>query len=82
MTDGPLRRLLGVVRRTAESADGPPADERLLERFAVARDEAAFELLVWRHGAMVLGDTYATSVIDRRTRISYRSLSRLALSSG
>src|SRR5262249_17520554 len=31
----------------------PDAD--LLERFLRQRDEAAFELLVWRHGKMVLG---------------------------
>jgi RNA polymerase sigma factor (sigma-70 family) len=30
-------------------------DATLLERFAADRDEAAFELLVWRHGPMVLG---------------------------
>jgi RNA polymerase sigma factor (sigma-70 family) len=29
-------------------------DAELLKRFAQARDEAAFELLVWRHGPMVL----------------------------
>src|SRR5207253_10234747 len=28
---------------------------QLLERFARERDQAAFEVLVWRHGAMVLG---------------------------
>jgi RNA polymerase sigma factor (sigma-70 family) len=31
------------------------ADAQLLERFLHGRDEAAFELLVWRHGPMVLG---------------------------
>src|SRR5437870_178675 len=55
MTDGPLRRLLGVVRRVAAPDGGPPSDQQLLERFAAAGDEAAFELLVWRHGTMVLG---------------------------
>jgi RNA polymerase sigma factor (sigma-70 family) len=54
MTDRPFRRLLGLVRRAAD-ADGPAPDERLLERFAAERDEAAFEVLVWRHGPMVLG---------------------------
>ena len=29
-------------------------DALLLERFVAQRDEAAFELLVWRHGRMVL----------------------------
>src|SRR5262249_11092076 len=31
------------------------SDTQLLERFVRRRDEAAFELLVWRHGKMVLG---------------------------
>ena len=35
------------------SADGP-TDADLLGRFADRRDQAAFELLVWRHAAMVL----------------------------
>src|SRR5947209_3718483 len=30
-------------------------DAQLLERYARLRDESAFELLVWRHGAMVHG---------------------------
>ncbi|HZY87807.1 MAG TPA: RNA polymerase sigma factor, partial [Gemmataceae bacterium] len=46
-----IRHLLHVV--------GPPSagglsDAQLLERFVCGRDEAAFEVLVWRHGAMVL----------------------------
>src|SRR5204862_6148019 len=32
-----------------------PTDGALLERFIAARDEAAFEALVQRHGPMVLG---------------------------
>jgi len=44
-----LRRL--VVRQ----GDGGLSDAQLLERFARERDQAAFEVLVWRHGAMVLG---------------------------
>src|SRR6478672_9492509 len=40
------------------AATGPdtsgPADADLLARFARERDEAAFELLVWRHAGMVL----------------------------
>src|SRR5262249_34923091 len=31
------------------------SDGQLLERFVTRHDEAAFEVLVWRHGAMVLG---------------------------
>src|SRR4051794_23328324 len=48
----------GVVRylrlvATRDSAGVP--DVELLARFARRRDEAAFELLVWRHGGLVLG---------------------------
>lgn len=51
-------RLAGVltqVRRVVDS-QGPdsPTDGELLARFVAARDQAAFELLVWRHGTMVL----------------------------
>ena len=56
-TDMPGIRLAALVRKLRR--DGPPdvggsSDADLLARFAAARDEAAFELLVWRHGAMVL----------------------------
>ena len=51
MTTGPLRRLLGLARRAADPTD----DAGLLARFAAAGDADAFELLVWRHGGMVLG---------------------------
>src|SRR5438105_9235993 len=51
MTHGPLRRLLGLARRAADPTD----DAGLLARFAATADADAFELLVWRHGGMVLG---------------------------
>jgi RNA polymerase sigma factor (sigma-70 family) len=43
-----LRRLIGCPGAAGVS------DRQLLERFLTARDDAAFELLVWRHGPMVL----------------------------
>jgi RNA polymerase sigma factor (sigma-70 family) len=46
-----LRRLRRVVLL---SSAGGPSDSELLQRFIQGRDEEAFELLVWRHGAMVL----------------------------
>src|SRR4051794_23983782 len=59
MAGEPLRNVLLHVRRVAgpPPCGQPPAgllDEDLLARFAVARDEAAFELLLRRHGGMVL----------------------------
>jgi RNA polymerase sigma factor (sigma-70 family) len=51
----PLPELAAALTRLVDpSAPGVP-DAELLRRFAEARDEAAFELLVWRHGGMVLG---------------------------
>jgi RND family efflux transporter MFP subunit len=55
MAQEPLHRL---IRSLGPLAAGPPSglsDAQLLERFAAARDEAAFELLLWRHGPAVLG---------------------------
>ncbi len=46
-----------VLRYLRQSLGAPPAgavsDAELLARFAGGRDEAAFELLLWRHGGMV-----------------------------
>src|SRR4051812_37360866 len=44
----PLRRL--ISRQTGSSL----TDAQLLDNFVTRRDEASFEVLVWRHGAMVL----------------------------
>ena len=46
--------LLRLAARSAGRADDP-TDDRLLDRFVAGRDEAAFALLVARHGPMVLG---------------------------
>ncbi len=49
-----LAALVRQLRRDAAPDSGGCPDADLLARFATTRDEAAFELLVWRHGAMVL----------------------------
>jgi RNA polymerase sigma factor (sigma-70 family) len=56
MADQRLGTLIRHLRRTV-APPGPvgPRDAQLLERFLRDRDEAAFELLLWRHGPMVLG---------------------------
>ncbi len=51
-----LRALLRRVRgRMGPAGKGGVSDAALLGRFVGGHDEAAFELLVWRHGPMVLG---------------------------
>jgi RNA polymerase sigma factor (sigma-70 family) len=47
-------RLSTLVRRARRDAPAGDSDADLLARFARTGDASAFELLVWRHGAMVL----------------------------
>jgi RNA polymerase sigma factor (sigma-70 family) len=55
MPHGTLPNVLRFLRRTAAPRDAESvADAELLERFLNRRDEAAFELLVWRHSKTVL----------------------------
>jgi RNA polymerase sigma factor (sigma-70 family) len=49
MAETPVRALLHSLRRAGLT------DAQLLERFVTQQDEAAFEVLLWRHSAMVLG---------------------------
>jgi DNA-directed RNA polymerase specialized sigma24 family protein len=50
--DGVVRQLRRVVLQVEDAERG---DSELLERFLADRDERAFELLIRRHGPMVLG---------------------------
>jgi RND family efflux transporter MFP subunit len=50
-----MARVLDQLLRTAAPGDGGLSDAQLLERYAVGADEAAFELLVWRHRRLVFG---------------------------
>src|SRR6266851_6614726 len=47
--------LHGLIRRFRSGANSPSenTDAELLARFVARREEDAFELLVWRHAAMV-----------------------------
>src|SRR3954469_22738394 len=50
------RAPIGVaLRQLRARARAGPTDKQLLERFAAAGDEAAFEALVERHGRLVWG---------------------------
>ena len=56
MLTRPLHTILRHIRSLFHpQAPGTVTDGQLLERFVERKDEAAFELLVWRHGPMVLG---------------------------
>ncbi len=54
MSGVPLRTVLDHLRAAVRSGeDAALTDAELVRRFAISRDPAAFELLFWRHGAMV-----------------------------
>src|SRR5207244_12309602 len=54
MTSTALRTIIHHLHRLVGARpSGGLADAELLERFQSQRDEAAFEVLVWRHGPMV-----------------------------
>lgn len=53
MTNGKLAAALQWVRQTASA--GGVSDSELLQRFVAGGDEAAFELLLWRHQRLVFG---------------------------
>jgi RNA polymerase sigma factor (sigma-70 family) len=55
MASGDLRTGLRQLRRALAASGAGLTDGELLGRFVAARDEAAFEALVYRHGPMVLG---------------------------
>jgi RNA polymerase sigma factor (sigma-70 family) len=55
MTQEPFRSLLRGLRRLGDRPGGALTDAQVLDRFVRCRDEAAFEVLVWRHGPLVLG---------------------------
>jgi RNA polymerase sigma factor (sigma-70 family) len=55
MANGQLRGAIGELRRLFGGRGGSTlTDAQLLEAFLSHRDQASFEVLVWRHGSMVL----------------------------
>jgi RNA polymerase sigma factor (sigma-70 family) len=58
MATGPRPSLASYIRalaRPGQAGGHGLSDAELLDRFVTGQDEAAFEVLVWRHGGMVLG---------------------------
>src|SRR5215203_5417405 len=55
MSTESLQALLRSLRQAAGLRADAPGDAALLDRWLLQRDELAFEVLVWRHGPMVLG---------------------------
>ena len=54
MPETPLLKTVRQMRRSLGRADvSGLTDAQLVERFAAQHDEAAFELLVWRHQQLV-----------------------------
>ena len=54
MGSSSLASFIGRLRRLVEPRGGGLDDAELLERFVRQRDEAAFEVLLWRYGPLVL----------------------------
>jgi RNA polymerase sigma factor (sigma-70 family) len=56
VANGQLRTVIRYLRRVGSAQHaGKLTDTQLLERFVRERDQAAFEVLVWRHAALVFG---------------------------
>jgi membrane fusion protein, heavy metal efflux system len=55
MANPQLHWFVRRLRHTLGPESGGMTDGQLLERFVSSRDEPAFEVLMWRHGPMVLG---------------------------
>jgi RNA polymerase sigma factor (sigma-70 family) len=56
MARSDLQSIVSYLRRLGDCGnEGGTSDAQLLSRFVQSRDEAAFELLVWRHCNLVLG---------------------------
>src|ERR1700758_1014101 len=54
MAESERSSILTRIRRMTAEAGGA-SDAQLLDRFVPNRDEAAFELLLWRHARLVFG---------------------------
>jgi RNA polymerase sigma factor (sigma-70 family) len=67
MPERSLESLVDTLHRAAADRDADVTDSELLRRFARAHDPAAFELIVWRHGAMV--QAVCRRILGRSTEV-------------
>jgi RNA polymerase sigma factor (sigma-70 family) len=76
-----ITSILNQIRRMADGG-GSVSDAQLLDRFASFRDEAAFELLLWRHAPMVFGTcrriTHDTQDAEDALQATFLALARKA----
>lgn len=87
MPDQPLHGILHYLQQVATRGDHAHVpDGQLLVRFVTERDEAAFELLVWRHSKMVYGVCRRllrdTSLAEDAFQAAFLTLARRASSIG
>jgi RNA polymerase sigma factor (sigma-70 family) len=85
MADDTLHTVLRQLRRLAAANEGCAlSDAQLLARVVDARDEAAFEVLVWRYGPLVLGTCrkllHHTQDVEDAFQATFLTLARKAVS--
>ena len=74
MNAGKSYGLLNVIRKLAARAQpAGVSDAQLLERYCKQRDQGAFELLVHRHGPMVLGACRRVLQDEHRTEDAFQA---------
>src|SRR5580700_2930691 len=67
MAERSLETMVDHLHRVAAEGDDSVSDGELLRRFLQTRDPTVFELIVWRHGAMV--QTVCRRVLGRRGEV-------------
>jgi RNA polymerase sigma factor (sigma-70 family) len=73
MAKSPLTYLVQYFRRPPVADGEPLADAELLRRYTANQDAAAFELLVWRHGPMVLSTCRRITRNDADTEDAFQA---------
>jgi DNA-directed RNA polymerase specialized sigma24 family protein len=83
MSRGRLLSVLSHLQHSLGRGEGDGlSDAELLERFVRQNDEAAFELLVWRHQDMVFGVCRQLLRDEHDAEDAFLTLARMAVSIG